>query len=993
MEVLGVMLGLLIVLLFLLSPILGLVAFLGMRRRSEEIQELRRQIDSVEQRLSVLARRVRAAEDGAPAEGETETVRMPVPPARAATPPPPKPVSPTPPPPSTPPRTAVPPPPPTPRPTPPPPAPPPGPGFDWESLLGIRGAAWIGGIAFVIAAILFAKFAIDQGWVGPVQRTVILIVAGVGMLLTAELNLRRGYETTANAVSGAGIATLYIAFYAAHALFDPPVIASTLLTFAMMSLVTVVAGLLAIRYDAFFTALLGLIGGFATPVLLSTGEDRPVGLFSYVLLLNVGLLSVALRRGWHALALLGLAGTFFIQLGWFGKFMAPGPNVFIGLVVFLVFGILYLTLPLLAGEDKDGEESQALKHGSSVGGLVPFLFGLLLAGNRRYAGDWPLLFGFIGLLDAALLAVALLRGRVSLLIGGAMATALTLSLWAGQSLDRAELWGPCIAAVAIVVLLNIPRRIADGWGLEVSRIGLEIAGLIGTAGLGLVALVMVARGFGDPPGVFLMVLAALLALVVERTREGRLPTIAVLGPLGVAALAQVWFFASTSTETLVTHLAVPLLVTTLVSLAASRGIAASSEFNEDEAGVAATALTALFGLVGCLTSALGNDPAPLLLALTFLTGLLVVSAFRSGWTFLLGGAMAAAAAYMTLWVSTRFQDEDAAIVFVFAAALYVAFLILPISVPATVAQRWQTRWTPWLTSALAGPFFFYVLRRAFKGLGGEPVIGVLPIVMAGLSVGVLAAVRSRFATAPPPLRLRALALFAAVALWFVALAIPLQLDEQWITLGWALEGAAVFWLYGRLPHVGLKVFGAVLFALVGVRLLANPYLPQYEERGLPIFNWLLYTYGVSALAALLGAWALRRAEQRHGAPSPIAPATSFLGLLLIFALINLEIFDYFGTARYLEIDFARHQARDLTLSVAWGLYAIALLVVGVWRGVRALRFVSLGFLVLAVGKVFLYDLANLTGAYRILAFLGLGISLILVSLFYQRFVFRKDEAR
>jgi len=62
------------------------------------------------------------------------------------------------------------------------------------------------------------------------------------------------------------------------------------------------------------------------------------------------------------------------------------------------------------------------------------------------------------------------------------------------------------------------------------------------------------------------------------------------------------------------------------------------------------------------------------------------------------------------------------------------------------------------------------------------------------------------------------------------------------------------------------------------------------------------------------------------------------------------------------------------------------------RGVRELRYLSLGFLLLTVGKVFLYDLANVGGIYRVFSFLGLGISLILVSLFYQRFVFKKEVA-
>jgi uncharacterized membrane protein len=79
------------------------------------------------------------------------------------------------------------------------------------------------------------------------------------------------------------------------------------------------------------------------------------------------------------------------------------------------------------------------------------------------------------------------------------------------------------------------------------------------------------------------------------------------------------------------------------------------------------------------------------------------------------------------------------------------------------------------------------------------------------------------------------------------------------------------------------------------------------------------------------------------------------------------------------------------MSAAWAIYAVALLLIGIWRDVRSLRFVSLAFLLLTVAKVFLYDLSTLQGLYRVLSFLGLAAALILVSLLYQRFVVLKER--
>jgi uncharacterized membrane protein len=284
------------------------------------------------------------------------------------------------------------------------------------------------------------------------------------------------------------------------------------------------------------------------------------------------------------------------------------------------------------------------------------------------------------------------------------------------------------------------------------------------------------------------------------------------------------------------------------------------------------------------------------------------------------------------------------------------------------------------------------------------MIGVVPVLLATVSVAALYAVARNFAVSQDPAeasrRLNYLALFATIALGFVATAIPLQLARQWITIGWALEAAAVWWLFGMLPHPGLKYFGLVLFGTVGVRLLFNAEVLHYQPRGAPIVNWLLYTYGVPALCCFAGGYFMRDAERRRG-PQPDydvlardretpGPVVGFLGLLLVFWLINLEIADYFSAGRYVELDFSRHLARDLTRSFAWGLYALALLGLGLWRDQRGLRLVSLGFLLLTVAKVFLYDLGQLSGLYRIMSFLALGISLILVSLLYQRFGRRSE---
>jgi uncharacterized membrane protein len=837
----------------------------------------------------------------------------------------------------------------------------------------------------VVAAVFFAKWAIDRGLITPELRIALLVLAGVGSLAWAEVSLRRGYETTANAVSGAGIAILYIAFFAAYTLYH---LLPLPLTFALMALVTVVAGLLAIRYDAVFTAALGLLGGFATPLVLSTGVDRPVGLFSYVLLLDLGIFAVAVRKRWHGFVFLALLGTFVIEVAWFGRFMSPEKTA-IGLGAFLVLGLLYLALPMAAGED-----DATLLQAGAAGGAVPLVFAIVLAANPRYADEWPLLFGYIALLDAALVAIAVARGRIALLIAGAGATAITLPLWAGQALAQERLWGPTIAAAALVALLNLPGRIAARLSKETfeeNAVGFELAGLGAGIGLGLYALVLVIRGFDESPWAFLALLLVLTALLLERTGAHRLPGSLLAGSFALAILIQVWFFHGTGGETLLRNLSVPLLFALTLSIAAAVRARAPEDADEDDGGVVAAALIATAGVFGCLgSSELGRDPWPLFGALALALLLVLLSALRRDWPLLVPIALMVSAFFAFAWHDSFFHPSDLRLVLPIEAAFYAVFLVLPFAV-ARWARRWTTRPEPWLASALSGPLFFFVFYRTVVDTWGKAFIGAVPIALAAGEVAALAGIERRFRPGTEPQnrrRLDYLALFSAIALGFVAVAVPLQLDRQWITIGWALEAAAVWWLYRRLPHPALKLFGTALFVTVGVRLLLNPEVLRYQERGRPILNWLLYTYGVPALCCFAGAAFLSRGAASRPRE---ASGANLLGLLLIFWLINDEIADYFSAGRYVQFTLERQFARDLTMSAAWAIYAVALLLIGIWRDVRPLRFLSLAFLLLTVAKVFLYDLSTLEGLYRILSFLGLGAALILVSLLYQRFVYLKER--
>src|SRR6185295_19411240 len=168
------------------------------------------------------------------------------------------------------------------------------------------------------------------------------------------------------------------------------------------------------------------------------------------------------------------------------------------------------------------------------------------------------------------------------------------------------------------------------------------------------------------------------------------------------------------------------------------------------------------------------------------------------------------------------------------------------------------------------------------------MIGILPVAEAIILILLL--IRLLRIEPPDARDLGRLAVVAGAALAFITLAIPLQLEKQWITVGWALEGAALIWLFTRIPHRGLMAWASGLLAAVFIRLTFNPAVFSYHPpSSRAIVNWYLYTYLVSAAAFFAAAYWLPRQWKRG-----IAAATT-LGTILPFFLLNIEIADFYST--------------------------------------------------------------------------------------------------
>jgi uncharacterized membrane protein len=200
------------------------------------------------------------------------------------------------------------------------------------------------------------------------------------------------------------------------------------------------------------------------------------------------------------------------------------------------------------------------------------------------------------------------------------------------------------------------------------------------------------------------------------------------------------------------------------------------------------------------------------------------------------------------------------------------------------------------------------------------------------------------------------------------------------------------WLYRRIPNRGLFYWAVALLSIVFVRLALNPAVFVYEPRGMRVFNWYLYTYSVSAVALLAAAWWFSAAEDRIAESLPRASALLPAGgVILLFLLLNIEIADFYATGREITFRFGVTLAQDLTYTIGWLVFGLALLTAGIYVHNRPGRVAAVALIAVTTCKAFLYDLGSLGGLYRVGSLVGLAVSLALVALALQKFVLQAPK--
>jgi uncharacterized membrane protein len=224
-------------------------------------------------------------------------------------------------------------------------APPVKPKTDLEKRIGQYWLNRIGIVAVLVGVSFFLKWAFDNGWIGPSGRVLIGIIAGIGLVLWSERFRAKGQVPFSYSLKAVGIGTLYLSFWAAAQFFSPPLISVEMAFLAMLA-VTAATIVLALTQNAELLVAFALIGGFSTPLLLSTGQDREIVLFSYIAMLDLAILVIAIFKPWRRLLWGSFIGTQALFLGWSVQFYRYSQRP---LTVFFasLFAAIFASLPLV----------------------------------------------------------------------------------------------------------------------------------------------------------------------------------------------------------------------------------------------------------------------------------------------------------------------------------------------------------------------------------------------------------------------------------------------------------------------------------------------------------------------------------------------------------------------------------------------------------------------------------------------------------------------
>ena len=854
------------------------------------------------------------------------------------------------------------------------------PSFDFEDIFGRLLPIWAGGITLAVAGFFLVQYSIENGLLGPQVRVALGFLFGTALLGAAELAYRGEARISdprvRQALAGAGLATLYASFYLAGTGYG---LVGSGIAFLGLAGVTGAAILLSFRFGL-PSAVLGLVGGFAAPLMVDSDNPNVALLALYLALVTGGLTHAGNRQGRSWLALAALAGG----LGWGALMLFSGVT---GTTDVLALGGYLVVLGAIIPAVTDGRDAAPwIRMGAAC------LAALQLAVMVHQAGYSLLVWGLYGLLAAAMAFFAWRDARLRLATGfAALLAVLMLAMWQDPAAGSFALVGGGMLAIFCgVPLAQIYRGMQaepDSWqlrGFALAMVALLYGHFEGAGNANVLALACLAIAL-------LPALAGYLLCPKPETRLDRAGTVTVsAAAIGVACAGLI---------------AAPLWAAPLVLALVALGLIAMCWQRQDDPAMlamlwsaAAAALTALLGTptgeeefqrLGGLASE--SDLVQAVLRWVSVMAVFTALAIRRHalvWTRI----AEAGAVLLAYGMFAQFLPADALAPLAAGGAIVLALWQQPRFAARLAAMGIALLWAIgpvgiWLVDAIGS------LRGQVMMIAGD--LGWRDIALY-LVPALVAVTMLIWRPANDDVAQRLASAITAGILALVAVHIgfkqifAVMTPDRFVALGmaertvWqALLLAAAMGLGYRFAGERRIVQAATALALAGLAHFAiyslawhNPLWTSQLVGTVPVLNLLTLSYGI----ALVGLWWVSRHGSFAGRVPHWVADSAMMVLISLLALSSLR--HLFAGADLTATTMS--QTEDLLRSLLGIVVALAFLAWGARTQSRSWRIGSLILMLGAVCKVFLLDASGLEGLLRVASFVALGFSLIGLGWFYAR---------
>ena len=338
-------------------------------------------------------------------------------------------------------------------------------GPEWEWILGGNWLARIGVLALVIGIAFLLKLAYDNDWINPAGWVSLGTIAGL-ILLGGGYFWQRRYPTLAQALSGGGIAILYLSVFAAFSTFE---LIGIYLATGLLLLVSVTSAVMAIKYNSMALAIIGIFGAFSAPFLLTgfesgiaeaTQVDRSSWLLVYIVVVDIGVLALSAFRNWRWFTLIALVGSLVAFGAWYSRF-GDEADLLISqgslTLIFLIFaGATMLYHIVWRRPSQDFDYALIVINAASYFGIS---YGILRTDLAEWMGGFSfLLAAFYGVLSYAVLKRGAVNTRLSYFALGIALVLLTIAIPI-QIGDKAWVTAAWAAEGAVLIWLSAILRL------------------------------------------------------------------------------------------------------------------------------------------------------------------------------------------------------------------------------------------------------------------------------------------------------------------------------------------------------------------------------------------------------------------------------------------------------------------------------------------------------------------------------------------------------